>query len=41
MARLGLAGAHTNQIWTAYPTKFEADGVGADASSLNRVGKKT
>jgi len=38
MALLGLAIADANQIWTAYPTKLKANGVRADASSLNSVG---
>jgi len=41
MARLGLAVADANQIRTADPAKLEADGVRADASSLDRVGEKT
>jgi hypothetical protein len=40
MALLGLTIPTTNQVRTAYPAKLEADGVGADASSLDRIGEK-
>jgi hypothetical protein len=41
MALFGLTIPDTNQIRTADPAKLEADGVGTDASSLDRVGEKT
>ena len=41
MARLLLTGAHTNQIRTANPAQLKADSVGANASSLDRIGEKT
>jgi hypothetical protein len=41
MALLGLAVADANQPWTTYPTKLKADGVRADASSLNGIGEIT
>src|SRR6516165_2625010 len=40
MARLLLAGTHTNQVRATYPAKLKADGVGTDASSLDRISEK-
>jgi hypothetical protein len=39
MALLSLTIPDANQIRTADPAKLETNGVGADASSLDRVGK--
>jgi hypothetical protein len=41
MALLGLAIADANQLWTAYPAKFETDGMRTDASSFNGVSEET
>jgi len=41
MALFGLARTNADQIWAANPAKLEADGVRADASSLNGIGEIT
>jgi hypothetical protein len=40
MTLLGLTVASTNEIRTANPAQLDADGVGADAASLDGIGQE-